>query len=247
MQDWLQTTALFQGTWYWYKQSIWIILPPLHFVKFPLTPAPWVRTTASSSAALFQHRGQHLSAERLYVFCSARSLFSPPIAKDGGDCRRSKPSSFVLCWLEGEDVLLWEFRTRWNNIPASYSKSIVEIVPRLMVLQSDLRKQFAELEQPQCEWFPWGERQLVQRSPCIRFCVSLQIPTSSKIHHKKNQKTVNSTELKKLKWKSFLFKASIRAVPNDTHTAAAHKCVPHTICNTVISTRTPCWVLQLLC
>lgn len=39
--------------------------------------------------------------------------------------------------VEGDDASLWERRTRWNNIAASYSRSILEIV---LGLQNDSRE-----------------------------------------------------------------------------------------------------------
>lgn len=88
--------------WPQFKKKVWIILSSLHCtlksLRFNTMHQNHGQLLSPVGAAQFQHHGQHLSAERLCAFCSAGSLSSPPTAKDVGDCRQSKPSSFILCW-----------------------------------------------------------------------------------------------------------------------------------------------------
>lgn len=115
---------ILEPAWCGINTSIWIILPDY----------------TSWSCLWLQHQesGRHsapspccccpVSAPQTapqcwtFVSCPARSLFSPP-ARDLGDCGRSKPSTFILCWLRERMYYYGKHITRWNNIPASH-KSI---------------------------------------------------------------------------------------------------------------------------
>lgn len=133
-------------------------------------------------AALSQHRGQHLSAECLHLLVSGCSaLCFPSSAKHGGECRQGKASSFMLS--------RWKVRmyyygaTGWNNIPASYSNFIFEIVLRL----SHRVTQRSEDAGSRAAVFRAGTTTLTMISLrkdtvgaavslCLVLCVSLQIP-----------------------------------------------------------------------
>lgn len=105
-------------------------------------------------------------------------LFSPPTKQRFRSEQAKQTTILHVILVDGEDVLLWEYRTRWNNIPASYSNFISEIVLRL---SHSVTKRSEEAE----NWaavFRAGtttltiisqrrERLLVQQCPCIRFSV----------------------------------------------------------------------------
>lgn len=113
-------------------------------------------------------------------FCS--TLFSPPTAKDLGDCRQSKPPYFMLC--------RWKVRMYYCG-----STAPDETLPQPPAVTSyrncsqpqcykaiwGNRQQYSELEQPHWQWFPRGERLLVQQCLCIIiFCMYVPLNPISK-------------------------------------------------------------------
>lgn len=102
----------------------------------------------SLMALLFQHHGQLFFSPQSIVSAPrtaprARLLLRrlPVPSNNSQRCYETAgeanhhPSS--QAGVEGYDASLWERRTRWNNIPASYSRSILEIV---LGLQNDKRE-----------------------------------------------------------------------------------------------------------
>lgn len=163
-----------------------------------------IRTAAGSS-------GLMLSSECVHMSQSSASLSLSILSSNSKRFTRAKAKQTLIlhvALVEGEDVLLWEPRTRWNNKPpASCGNFIFEIVLRLRSPQCcktirgnrQQRIGIQSLEQPRRQWFPRGERG--DSVPRIRFSLSLQISFRKNKFLRKQPKNgkVNQTK-KKVKW-----------------------------------------------